>query len=559
VSKAEYAMFIGKDEGSDDAASPKEPSEAWKMYNGEDDSTPLKDQYLARNESTTLKSGGSLARAGEPSEARKMYNGEDDPIPLKEQYASLLPHIRTENGAFKLKTREKRITKATDQSPLPLPELSGDDERVGKVVDILAESGNWKYFNGNYYQYDNRLGFFVRIQGKSDLFCRISNEFTADLRSCISRKYLTNIAERLSWSAKARASPDSFNNQGDRFINCLNGVLDLKEMKLTEHASHFMFTYVNRANFLEKEKLKMPTMEQFLYSSLGGIHEKIDLLFEITGYMFSPCIFAKKAPIIVGPPNNGKSSYLRGVLMPILGQENVSSIPLHELRSRFSNSQLSFARANLHFEMSREPLSNVDAFKAIVGGDFVKGEFKGKELFTFQHRAKLMFAGNYLPPLKTTEPSSAFIDRITLLTFCAVPQSERNLKLELGFKIELDAIFTASMYALKRLRDNGYRFTEDPESQKLLDSYSKEIDNVAEFYNQLWEKSDKKDKAYTRNLYSIYKKWCEINNLTPYGKAQFSSNFAATFGSPSKNIRVNGGAPAKGFEGLVLKKPAELS
>ncbi len=121
---------------------------------------------------------------------------------------------------------------------------------------------------------------------------------------------------------------------------------------------------------------------------------------------------------------------------------------------------------------------------------------------------------------------------------------------------DIDIIYTLAMKALAELRQNNYCFTKDYEAEEELEVYKDEINNVLGFFASCCERADKKNKVYTKDLFDAYRKWCGNNCTKAFTASQFSRSFNAVFGFSSTTVRVNGGIPAKGYKGIILKQIA---
>lgn len=164
---------------------------------------------------------------------------------------------------------------------------------------------------------------------------------------------------------------------------------------------------------------------------------------------------AKKCFVFLGAPNSGKSMMLH-LIESIFGEELISNIQLENLSSRFSVGILSTKRLNVCAELSARPLKNIEMFKLIVGGDTLSGEYKGKDMFRFKNKCKLLYAENMFPPIKNEDITTAFIDRLTVLRFnCSIPKNKRINNLDKLLIKEIDSIFSEAIRTVSAEKRNN--------------------------------------------------------------------------------------------------------
>lgn len=375
--------------------------------------------------------------------------------------------------------------------------------------------------------------------------------FSDRIRKIVPPSVINDIIMRLKYMPEIQADINSFNNHSD-LINIKNGVYEVSTGILHEKNPAFRFTY--QLNVSYKKDVSEKDMENFLMfcqTSLDGNEQKKELLLQMIGYLCTTLMEAKKCCLLIGEPDSGKSLVLH-LIEYMIGEEYISNISLEHLGDRFASAVLSTKLLNSSAELSAMPLKNIEMFKLIVGGDTLNGEYKGKPIFCFKNRCKLLYAGNMLPPIKNEDISTAFINRLTVLRFThSIPKKERIHDLEAKLKKETDAIFTYSMEALRRLIEDNYTFAEPEDSKILLTDYSFQQTNIDIFVKE-WCKVGENLKIHSARLYSAYREFCTENAVSAVSQNLFSQKIGSITGVSSGRFRINGSNSARGFYGIDL-------
>lgn len=406
--------------------------------------------------------------------------------------------------------------------------------------------------NERLYFYYHEEGRYIQIEKQNEWHV-ISHMFSFNLRKAITPKHAADLVSRIKNTASIQVHIDKFNNCND-LINLHNGVLNYKTYQLFDKSPDYMFTYQLNVSYIQDERnIDAPNFFKFCDTSLDGDEQKIKLLLKIIAYLCTPLMNAKKCFILLGEPNSGKSLIIH-LIEYIFGKELISNISLENLGNRFSSGVLSSKRLNVCAELSARPLKNIETFKLIVGGDTLSGEFKGRDVFRFENRCKLLYAGNILPPIKNEDISTAFVDRLTILNFShSIPKKERIYNLDEKLKKEADDIFSLSINTIADLINNQFDFTVPRDSQELLNDYSFQQTNIDTFIDERCELNDTL-KIHSAVLYSAYKDFCEENAIHPISPNLFSQKIGSVKGITNGRFRINGSNPARGFYGISIKK-----
>jgi putative DNA primase/helicase len=219
----------------------------------------------------------------------------------------------------------------------------------------------------------------------------------------------------------------------------------------------------------------------------------------------------KRAALLLGPQDSGKSTFLNVVRTLLGGHRNVSSENLNSLvNTRWGKANLHGKIANITNELETTPLETLGTFKAITGGgDLLTAERKGKDPFQFVPLAKHMFAANRVPPAKDAD--DAFHERWLHIRFPeAVPKSEQVPGLDDRLiDEELAGILNWALDGYDRLTDQQ-RFTGDQavgRKRELWEAYGHSVKRFK--HNCLDVTGDSDDVIVKKVGHACYATFCE--------------------------------------------------
>ena len=243
--------------------------------------------------------------------------------------------------------------------------------------------------------------------------------------------------------------------------------------------------------------------------------ETLDLIQEMMGYCLTSHTKAQKAFFLWGSGQDGKS-VICDVLTGLLGKENTSSLTFESFNKEFYNSDLIGKTASISAESKRMRFkedANTGVFKAIVAGDRITINIKGKPLVSYKPFAKLIFAVNHCP--EVPDNSHGFARRVLNIPFTRqVPNNEVNVNLANDIlEKEFKQVFLFALQGLKRLQDRNYRFRPSKDIEKATNAYLKVIDPIQDFIkNHLIVNENAKIR--TDRLRELYSEYMELNNLS---------------------------------------------
>jgi putative DNA primase/helicase len=302
---------------------------------------------------------------------------------------------------------------------------------------------------------------------------------------------------------------------------CLkNGVYDLNKKKLLPHDPEYKF----RAQIPVKYNphARCPEIMAFFDSMVDRdiiSREDVQGLIEWFGYCLVPDNKFQKAVFMIGEKGSGKTT-VTNLFNDFIGIENISGESLQKLEEdRFSVARIEDKLANTCPDISSKTIYDSQIFKAITGGDRLRGERKGIDAFEFQNTARLMFAANEPPHIHKSR--DAFFRRVLSVTFKkTIPEKERDKDLieRITTEEELSGLLNVALQAREELYNRG-GFINEKTLEETEREYSALSEPVVLFADECLVEGDYTSK---HDIYSFYRDvWCTVHGLKPEKEQTF--------------------------------------
>lgn len=183
-------------------------------------------------------------------------------------------------------------------------------------------------------------------------------------------------------------------------LNCLNGLLNLKDGSLVPHSPEQMVTKLAQVHWVPEANC--PNWLRFIDEITCGDHELAAYLQRLFGYCLSGSTQEEVMPILYGSGANGKSIFLarlRAILGPeyalTLGTGSILSSRLHGIRCDLR--QLEGARVAFAIEVNKGHTLDEAVIKSVTGGDEISARAMRENPVQFTPQAKILMAVNHLP------------------------------------------------------------------------------------------------------------------------------------------------------------------
>jgi len=342
-------------------------------------------------------------------------------------------------------------------------------------------------------------------------------------------------------------------NSDPNILNLKNGLLDLRTFELKKHTPKFLSTIQLPVEYdpNARSELWQKVVSEDLYP------EDIPVLQESFGYALYPENVAQKMIILLGSGSNGKSLVLR-VLEALIGKDHVANVSPQDLENnRFAVSQLFGKLVNIYPDLPAFALQSTGKLKALVSGDTLTIEEKFKKGFSFRNRAKFFFSANVLP--KVSDNTHAFYRRIVIINFSKTfdeNTADPSLPEKLTNEKELSGILNWSLEGLKRLVQNGFRFSYSKSADEIREIYTRASNPVKAFLDEECVE-DPEAWIVKQDLYEAYKEYVKKHKLqSPLSPTSFFMN-VQKYRKLKTERKTVGGERKWVFVGLRLKNERE--
>jgi putative DNA primase/helicase len=314
-------------------------------------------------------------------------------------------------------------------------------------------------------------------------------------------------------------------NPNPYIINTKNGLYNVLDDTFRTHDPHYYSTVQMKAKYAPEADC--PRFMEFLHGILE--QPEIQLIQEIFGYILVPVTKAQKSFVLVGLANVGKSTLMQVMQDVLLGKENVCNIPIQKLDERFQPAELFGKLANIYADLANKKIDDVGMFKAVTGEDYITGERKHKDPFSFKPYARFLYSCNDIPR-NYGDRSEAFYRRLIIIRFSKpVPKGKRDLQLKEKLAAESDGILAWAIAGLKRLMEHNYQFTETDKTNAELNAYKIENNNVLAFVEECCV-LEPTAMCLRQDIFSAYKEFCIENNHGAMSQTNFKNEVSSVEG-----------------------------
>ena len=394
------------------------------------------------------------------------------------------------------------------------------------------------FANGAFFTPDGRVTDDLPLRGEifEELkYCAVNN---------IPRK-ISNIIEIM----KLAAHVEDFPPEQDR-IHLANGTLML-DGTFTEGKPDIVR---NRLPVFYRPDTPKPVL---WLSFLNGLlyPEDIPTLQEFIGYCLIPSNKGQRMMVIKGNGGEGKSQ-IGAVLGQMLGSSMKDGSIGKISENRFARADLEHILLCVDDDMRMEALRQTNYVKSIVTAQGKMDlERKGKQSYQGWMFARLLaFSNGDLQALY--DRSDGFYRRQLVLTTKEKPAGRMDdPDLAQKMKAEVEGIFLWAFEGLQRLVANNFKFTESERSKTNRESVKRDNNNIFDFMESEGYIRLKADASISsKELYEIYRMWCEENSLPPLKSRSFSDSVVANLSrynlEHTNKITNSAGRRVWGFMGI---------
>ena len=403
------------------------------------------------------------------------------------------------------------------------------------------------YTNGAFFTPDGRVTDELPLRGE------IFEELKCCAVSNIPRK-ISNILELM----KLAALVEDFPPEADR-IHLANGTLFL-DGSFTEGKPDIV-----RCRLPVAYNPDAPTPTRWLAFLDGLLYpEDIPTVQEFIGYCLIPSNKGQRMMVIKGSGGEGKSQI--GVVLSRLFGCNMKDGSIGKIsENRFARADLEHTLLCVDDDMRMEALRQTNYVKSIVTAQGQMDlERKGKQSYQGWMYARLLaFSNGDLQALY--DRSDGFYRRQLILTTKDKPLSRvDDPDIAEKMAAEVEGILLWAFEGLQRLVKNGFQFTESDRAKRNRELVKRDNNNVFDFLESEGYIRLKADASTSsKELYEVYKMWCEENSLNAIKARGFSDALIANQRrynlEHTNNIINSSGRRVRGFVGIEALVQPDLT
>ncbi|MCI1478961.1 MAG: phage/plasmid primase, P4 family [Clostridium beijerinckii] len=422
-------------------------------------------------------------------------------------------------------------------------------DKKGNVINYLLVEKIIKeqpsYTKGNlWFMYDNKKGFYKYMEFREVQKMYFQYAINDSDKTVVKSK---NFAELLMLNSEYANEV----NDEKKYINCLNGVIDIEKNTMLPHDPKYKTEVQFKANLITdpteyKKVFDKSEFKKFLNSTLD--EESIKTLQEAWGLMLSPhAREVQNCFIYKGEGSNGKSVTFD--IQEALIEENnhICSIGLGDFGETFAISVAEGKHVNIvrDDELSGKTVSK--AFKSMCCGEPVTVNRKNKDLVRLGFNMTMFFGLNRLP--SAADKSTGFFRRPVIIPFNNSFGTEKEVAEGIRDKVkdpkiaeriienELDIVFTWAYAGLNRVKNNNWKVTVSAAAEQEMEEYREEVDSSYAFFKEKITKvANKNIKIPKSEVYKVYNNWCISNNIMPMNPTHLGRQLSS-FGI--KHIKSN--------------------
>ena len=292
--------------------------------------------------------------------------------------------------------------------------------------------------------------------------------------------------------------------------------------------------------------------------------EDIPALQEYLGYCLIPSTKGQKMLMLIGKGGEGKSRI--GVVMNAIFGLNMNTTSIQKVENnRFARADLEGRLLMVDDDLDINALTKTNYVKSIVTAELrMDLERKKEQSYQGQLYVRFLCFGNgALTALH--DRSDGFFRRQIILTTKDKPLSRvDDPDIAEKMAAEAEGILLWAFEGLQRLVKNGFQFTESERAKCNRELVKRDNNNVFDFLESEGYIRLKADACTSsKELYEIYKMWCEENSLNAIKARGFSDALIANQRrynlESTNNIANSSGRRVRGFVGIEALVQPDLT
>ena len=397
-------------------------------------------------------------------------------------------------------------------------------DKFGSVIRYSYNRKKWLYWDGKVWRIDDsgevkKLADIICEDIKREALLEQDEKTQADMLKWATRTASSKGKEAMVKECQhldgVPVSPDTLDAYTD-FLNCQNGIVNLRNGELIPHDSNFMMSKICVCE-CDQAGAKPKLWLKFLDDVTNHDKALQDYIQKCVGYSLSGSNREQCAYFLYGMGNNGKSTFLDTIADMMGGYAANVQPETIMLQKSFTGGGANSDIARLksaRFVTSEEPTEGVrlneGLLKQLTGGSKVTCRFLYGDEFEYTPEFKIWIATNHKPVVRGTD--LGIWRRIKLIPFeVNIPKEKVDKNLRYRLRKELPAILRWAIDGCIRWQKEGIQ--EPQRVSEAVQEYKQEMDLLAGFIEQcLVIDYDCDEKIMASDLFRIYSKWAKENN-----------------------------------------------
>lgn len=424
-------------------------------------------------------------------------------------------------------------------------------DKYGKIIRFSYNRKKWYFWDGKLWNLDES----GEIKKLADNICedlkKEAWEIQDDSLQDKALKFARKTASSSSKEAMIKecqhlkdipASPDSFDSYTD-YLNCQNGIINLRNGELIPHDPAFMMSKICNAEYDVQHRAPSRWLS-FLNDVTNGNTELQDYIQKCVGYSISGSNKEQCAYFLYGLGNNGKSTFLDTISDLLGGYSSNTQPDTIMLQSRLGSSgggaNSDIARLkSARFVTCEEPTEGVrlneGLLKQLTGGGKITCRFLYGDEFEYTPEFKIWVATNHKPTVRGTD--LGIWRRIKLIPFeVNIPKEKVDKNLKYKLRREFPQILAWAVEGCIKWQKEGIQ-----EPQCVVDAtkdYKQEMDLIAGFVEQcIVIDYEPNAKIMASEIFSVYSKWAKTNNEYEMSSKKFFVELAKKVPEKGRNVK----------------------
>lgn len=421
-------------------------------------------------------------------------------------------------------------------------------DKFGSIIRYSYNRKKWMYWNGKVWCVDDsgeikKLADIICDDIKREGFMEQDEKTQADLLKWATRTSSSKGKESMIKECQhldgIPVSPDDFDVYPD-YLNCQNGIVNLRNGELIPHDSSFMMSKICFAEYDPSDKQPKLWLK-FLDDVTGGDKEIQDYIQKCVGYSLSGSTREQCAYFLYGMGNNGKSTFL-DTIADMLGGYASNAQPETIMMKKWGNEGANSDIARLksaRFVTSEEPTEGVrlneGLLKQLTGGSKVTCRFLYGDEFEYLPEFKIWIATNHKPVVRGMD--YGIWRRIKLIPFeVNIPKEKVDKMMKYRLRKEFPQILHWAVQGCIKWQKEG--MNEPEKVQIAVKEYKQEMDLLAGFMEQCVEIDyDSGERIMASDLFRAYTRWAKQNNEYEMSSKKFFKDIGNKVPDKGRNAR----------------------